>query len=50
VLAPFHFYVGMEKLSKFELFKPDLEGDNFFFQSLFVEEFLKLSMFLGNGG
>jgi hypothetical protein len=50
VFAPFYFYVGVKKFSKFELFRLDLEGDNFFFQSLFVEEFLKLSMFLGNGG
>jgi hypothetical protein len=41
---------SVEELSKFEFFKLNLEGENFCFQFLFVDEFVQLSMFLGNGG
>jgi hypothetical protein len=36
VFPPFYFFL---QLSKFELFRLDLEGDNFFFQYLFVDDF-----------
>jgi hypothetical protein len=41
---------NVEELSKFEFLKLDLEGENFCFQFLFIDEFFELSMFLGNGG
>jgi len=35
----------VEELSKFEFFKLDLEGENFCFQSLFVDEFFCFNLF-----
>jgi hypothetical protein len=40
----------VEELSKFKIFRPNLEGENFCVQFLFVDDLKKLSMFLGNGG
>jgi len=50
VLSPFNFLQVWEELSKFKFLSQTWKVRCFFFQSLFVDEFLSIQLFLGNFG